>query len=433
MIRMRTVFGGIDSRWYANFSENGPLRGFRELALRTSLVTMLISVTVLQRIGLNFGSFSLSAALVAAYGVLICASAFKCLMLSLSRLILFFACLAPAFASYWINSQYSRTDITSFNSLLLLVVTYAPFPFVLRRDALGREPRSTTLDYFLDICLFCSFAGIAQFFAQSFVHATWLFDYASYLPKILQGPSGFNTVIPVGSHFKSNGFFFLEPSTFSFATAMAILGEWSSRKRAWRLASYGLALLLSYSGTGILTLIIGMLFPLNSKVLVRILALALVGAILFWALGDALNLSFTLNRVNEFGAERSSAYHRYVAPARLVYDTIGVDPWTAWLGHGPGTIYRDRTVAYDHHDPTWAKLLFEYGLLGFASFIALTVTVLRGSWKSSPIGPTLFITWLITGGNLLGPQHNVLSLALLGLWPRPSPASLGKGTGLTIP
>ena len=29
------------------------------------------------------------------------------------------------------------------------------------------------------------------------------------------------------------------------------------------------------------------------------------------------------------------------------------------------------------HDPTWAKLLYEYGILGFVSFVALTLLVLR--------------------------------------------------------
>jgi hypothetical protein len=415
---MWTVPRETNSCWNTNPSANKPPQGFHPFAVRVALVTMLLSLTVLERFGINFGSYSLSPSLIAVFGMLVCAAAFKCLMLSRARLILYFACLSSSFASYWINSQYSHPDITSFQSLLLLMVIYAPFPFVMRDNALGPEPRSVALDYFLDICLFCSFAGIAQFFAQPFIHARWLFDYTPYLPKVLQGSGCYNTVIPVGSSFKSNGFFFLEPSGFSFVMALAILGEWSSRKRSWRLASYGLALLLSYSGTGILTLMIGMLFPLNSRVLGRTLALALVGAVIFLALGDALNLSFTLNRANEFRSERSSAYIRYVAPARLIYDTMSSDPWTAWLGHGPGTISREGLVAYEHFDPTWAKLLFEYGLLGFAPFIALIATVLRGSWKSSPIGPVLFISWLITGGHLLTPNHNVLSLALLGFWPK---------------
>jgi len=79
-------------------------------------------------------------------------------------------------------------------------------------------------------------------------------------------------VIAVGSHYKSNGFFFHEPSDFSFVMALGLVVEWVGQKRPLRLGCHALALLLTYSGTGLFALAIGLLFPLGLKTLLRLSA-----------------------------------------------------------------------------------------------------------------------------------------------------------------
>jgi hypothetical protein len=138
-----------------------------------------------------------------------------------------------------------------------------------------------------------------------------------------------------------------------------------------------------------------------------------------WLLGDLLNLTYTLSRITEFGSERSSAYHRYVGPVRLIASSFDLASASTWLGHGPGTI-RHAKAAFDFHDPTWAKLMFEYGMLGTAAVVTLFRAALSRHEVRPEIRATLFVSWLLLGGNLLAPEHVYLCLALVTLLPAPA-------------
>jgi len=308
---------------------------------------------------------------------------------------------------------------------------YLPYVFVLRPHEVLGESGAQMVRRFLDIALLCALAGIAQFYLQFVWRPDWLFDYTARVPVFLHGPANYNTVIPMGATMKSNGFFFREPSGFSFIMALALIAEGATTKRARRLLCYGVALLLTYSGTGLLALFLGMSFPLGRKTIVRWLILAVGGGLAFALLGDTLNLSFTLARVSEFGSESSSGYIRYIAPLRLIRDTIGTDAWTLFIGHGPGTITR-QVQSYEFHDPTWAKLLFEYGVLGFLMFLALFLVALRRPNVPIQIRATLFFAWLVMGGHLLSPELNFLTLAMVGLLPVTPSAQSGAVAGREV-
>jgi hypothetical protein len=73
--------------------------------------------------------------------------------------------------------------------------------------------------------------------------------------------------------------------------------------------------------------------------------------------------------------------------------------------------------SYEFHDPTWAKLLFEYGALGFVTFVGLFLTALRRPGIPLQLRAALFWGWLIMGGHLLSPEQNFLTLMLVGLTP----------------
>ena len=376
---------------------------------RGAWLVLLIAITLLQRFGLNAGSYSLNAGLPAVYALLVVAAFFRVLVVSRARLILFTICAGVALLSTLANDTAA-----SGSSLLLLLAIYLPFVFVLSPRSGVAGERVTSV--FCNLALVCAIAGIAQFYAQFVVHADWLFDFTRFVPEALRGPQGFNTAIPIGALYKSNGFVFREPSGFSFMMALALMVECLAHRRAWRIACFALALLLSYSGTGLLALIIGTLLPPSRKTASRAaLALAAAG-LLYWLLGDALNLSFTLNRIDEFGSERSSGYIRYIAPLRLLADGVRADPASLWLGHGPGTIFRVQT-GYEFHDPTWAKLIFEYGVAGFVVFVSLFASTLFRSNAPARIRIMLFAAWLVMGGHLLSPEQNFLTLALVGFVP----------------
>jgi hypothetical protein len=387
-------------------------------ALRGGMLLLLLSATVLERFGISSGAASVSVALLAGYLFLALAGAAGVLSLSLTRCWLYGVCMCVGLVSLLFNESQSSVP-----SLWLLAAMYLPFVFVLEPGSLADTDVEGDADWvmrkFLDLTLVCALIGVAQFAAQTVIHAPWLFDFTPYIPEKLRAAGTFNTVIPVGSFNKSNGFFFREPSGFSYLMALGLIGECFGLRRKPRLVCLSLALLLTYSGTGIAALLLGSLHPFGVKTLLRLALLACLGALVFWLLGDALNLSFTLDRVAEFHSQHSSAYMRYIAPGRLVSESLDSAWWAPWFGHGPGTIFRTLRD-YEFHDPTWAKLLFEYGVLGFVGVVALCLVTLRGQASSLQVRATLFWGWLILGGHLLSPEQNFLALALIGLAPSSS-------------
>jgi hypothetical protein len=396
-------------------SVSRPLALGSSRALRIAFVALVLAVTVGQRLALNVAVFPVNLAFMVIYALLAIAVFFDRLLVCTPRFLLYAAMLALAGASTVVNLSVNP-DQVSLGSLALLLVIYLPYVFVLKPGTLAQNDRDFALRTFLNVGFACALIGITQFFTQFVIRPRWLFDFLPYVPNVLHGSERYNTVIPVGtfSWFKSNGFFFREPSGFSLLVALTLICEWVSWRRTWRMVALGLALLLTYSGTGILALAIGMLFPLGVKTVLRFSVVGGVAGLIFLLLGDALHLGFTVSRVGEFQGERSSAYIRFIAPIRLIRETLNEGAWTALLGHGPGAISRERQ-AYEFHDPTWAKLLFEYGVVGFGLMVTLLWITLRRSTLPIQVRAVLFCSWLIMGGQLLAPEHNCMILALAGL------------------
>jgi hypothetical protein len=389
-------------------------RGARgDTLLALAIAGLILGCTALQRFGLTLGEASLNAAHFGAYALLAAGLLSARMALAPARLAVLCALLATAGLSWLVNHQWGAPGDQSPASFALLVLMYAPFVFVLRPAAGSTVDTEWVLRAFANVGLACAVAGIAQFGAQFVIRADWLFDFSPYLPPWLRSSGGYNTVIPVGELFKSNGFFFKEPSLFSLVMAFALLLEIARFRRWLRLAVLVLALALTYSGSGLLVLAFGLLFPLRLRTFMRLAAAALVGAGVAWLLWDALNLDFTLRRLEEFSQPRSSAYMRYVAPLRLLAESITQHPWTVWLGYGPGTIYRTGAGwgwFFEYHDPTAAKLLFEYGLAGLVLAVTLAWLTLRNPAVPIQVRAAAFFCWLATGGFLLTPELTYLMI-----------------------
>ena len=110
-------------------------------------------------------------------------------------------------------------------------------------------------------------------------------------------------------------------------------------------------------------------------------------------------------------------------------------PWAFWIGLGPGIISRLSQADYAFHDPTWAKLLVEYGVLGLSAFVIMMLVCVRQRVLPVPLQAVLFFSWLVMGGHLLTPDSVYLvfvlsgltgsaSLALRGASATPAPARL---------
>ncbi len=385
--------------------------------LKAGIVSVFLSDTVFSRFGINIGnSFFLDFSLIALYILLACILFSGYFRIDRRSAILYGASVCFGSISYLFNIGNS-----SISSLLLLFAVYFPFIITVPNKIPSETLWKWAAEAFSNIALFCAIAGIVQFFAQTVIHDKWLFDFRYLLPDIIRLESGFNTIIPMGTLFKSNGFFIREPSGFSELMAFALVFELALRRRGMRIMTYGLGLLLSYSGSGILIILIAFLFPLNYKSVFRYLFLSGAAGLILWLLGDALNLWFIVDRASEFNSEQSSAYARFIAPFRLLVDTLTTDPWNPFLGHGPGMISRT-VLSYGFHDPTYVKLLFEYGACGAIVMIANVAFACTRSTAPVRIKAMFFFTWLIFGGGLLTTGGTTsLMYVFLAIWPLSRP------------
>jgi hypothetical protein len=181
-----------------------------------------------------------------------------------------------------------------------------------------------------------------------------------------------------------------------------------------------LGLLLSYSGSGLLVLAVGLLFPLGRYSLMRFGAAAGIAALVFAMFGEVLNLSYTAGRIDEFISQRSSAYCRFVEPAVMTLQHLDANGWTTLLGHGPGTL----RGLHGTCETTFGKVPFEYGLLGVLALGLLVLGALSASAVPIRIRAGLAAIWA-TQPYLLAPEWILLAYILCAMWPDGAKSSAG--------
>jgi hypothetical protein len=143
-----------------------------------------------------------------------------------------------------------------------------------------------------------------------------------------------------------------------------------------------------------------------------------VGLFLLYNL-EIPGLSIWFDRLSEFTTPNTSAYARFVAPLEMVQRSFDNGVATTWLGNGAGTLLRDLQVLklkYEINDPTWAKLIYEYGLLGFFLFLSVFIIRVYSSGQRVEICNFILFSWM-SFGFVLKPSF-VLIVWLLTLVPQ---------------
>ncbi len=316
-----------------------------------------------------------------------------------------------------IDAPDPRITDLSVASFFLLLVLY--IGLTVRPRALFDGTR--TWDIFLFYVRLCAVAGIAQYLLQ-FIGIR-LFSFMTLVPalKPLLVEPMFNSTpyVAYGSSIiRSNGFFLVEPSTFSQLLMLAVLVEFFI-KRDWRwLPLYGLAYVFTYAGTGVLALGLAcglylLTLPRDAGRMVTFAAvaagLAVVGLIAFPGQLDALT-----GRANELSYSGSSGYARYVTQ----FDMIGA-VWgetRTLFGFGPGALERATFYVSGGGNPS-LKLFIEYGVIGLVTFWTFFVTAL---WRRHAGIVVCFalVNFQFGGGTLLFPPFVVL-VAVLCIWSSP--------------
>jgi hypothetical protein len=327
----------------------------------------------------------------------------------LSFFMLFIGCIGAV--------QVFRGEPFSLNSMLLLVTLYLAYVFYLPRQG---DPTAQALRFFLGLATLLALAGIAQYGMQLAVGPRFAFPIENFVPDAFI-VHGFNMQAPIAygeTAYRVNGIFFSEPSFFSQFMAVAIVVELLTSNRLLSVALYGLALLLSYSGTGVIVLAIcGPLILITRRHwgLIWLIFAALVLAV---ALGSYLDLDKLTGRIGEFGSVRSSAHARFVAGFDVLTQYIWPDPLKALFGYGAGAFpgYAVR-MPFPVAEMTLFKMVFEYGLLGAALYFAFIFYCIFRSTAPAIVRLAVALTLLLNGPFV--PFFHGLALSLL-VWTSPA-------------
>jgi hypothetical protein len=414
----------IPVQWPDRASTSAGGRVVGERLLKAAIVFAMLGLTLLDRFGLRLTEeSSIPIGMIAMYalaGAMVLGGAAQ---LNFAATLAYLAVVGVGVVSLLLNAAYTALPFVSKMSLLFLIVLYAPLCVSLRQGTVAPDLWRWTVRLYITFAIIVGLVGIAQYFTQFVFRPAWLFDYTPLIPEPIRATRGWNTAYTVlvdtpGAWTKSNGFFMREPSIFSTVMALGLICELSTARRKWVMAVLGLALVLSYSGSGLVCLAVALLFPFGRATLVRVLAFALLIAVFFLVFGEALHLSYTLNRFDEVFARNTSAYCRFVAPGAEAIQQFNSDHWTSFLGHGPGSMFRmGDDCGYNAVQTTYAKILIEYGVLGALAFGALMLGALNRSSAPIRVRVAAGVAWLVLGGNLLDSLYLAFIYIISAMWP----------------
>jgi hypothetical protein len=309
--------------------------------------------------------------------------------------------------------QLFQPDSFSPSSLLLLVAVHLPYIFTVP----GSDDKDRIIRFFLGIVTVFAWCGIAQYCLQFFVNPTFLFPIENFTPErfIVQQ---FNHQAAMGyaSHeYRANGVFLLEPSFFSQVLAVAIIAELCTLGRLSRIALYALALIVSYSGTGLIVLAVCLPLCLVAQRRWGLLVFGLLALAVIIPLQLYFHAGRLLSRVGEFGASQSSGYMRFVGGFNLFDKFLWQDPWRALFGYGAGSFigYSSRVHYYAAAEMALFKIVFEFGLVGAVAYFGFLFGCLYYSSAPRLLILAVGITYLLSG--IYIPFAHGLALSLL-LW-----------------
>ena len=248
-----------------------------------------------------------------------------------------------------------------------------------------------------------------------------------FLDLILQvaglGMPNMNTIVPTGltsptmnyiqpmdwkaSITKPNGFFMLEASYTSQFIAIGLVVELAFFRRWKWLLGFSLALLGTFSGTGLL------LFLLSLPVLMRRFwrSLLIYGAILLPLLGGVAVATgwadLALKRAASFDQKGSSANERFVAPFTSIYDVMtSGDEHRIFYGLGAGKAAFDdaipsvdNTIEYN----VVSRVFLEYGLIILFLVLIFTSYILFSTGTPFIIAFVAAVEYHLMGGHYLLP------------------------------
>jgi MFS family permease len=398
------------SRSSADLSSTG------KLAIRSAIIAFLF----LSQVAYNIGDFPLSVDFIcyASCAAYLLVSGYVALDF------LSFSLFTGAAALAALRIPYSDSS-TSWTSLLLLLALLVPFSFRMTDRYDLRSVQECIQDTFVSAATVIGLVAIIQIVVVNAVKTPFLTNIHFVLPDAIRGAGNYAYTREGTGLIKANGFFLRESATLSIVMALALMIEFYGKARLRILAIVGAGLICSFSGSGILALFAGFVLPRSiGRIPVFIASLIGLVAILFVLyIANIPYLDAWFDRLQEFTTPNTSGYARFVAPFAMVVHSFE-EVASTWLGKGAGSYLREimlLRVKYEVNDPTWAKLIYEYGVLGFILVSSIFVIRLYLSSARIEVCNFLLFIWL-SGGLLLKPDFTLM-VWLLTLVPKHSSRS----------
>ena len=332
--------------------------------------------------------------------------------------------LAALLSSTWFGLEMSL------NSLALLAVVYLPFCCRLGPELGARLPE--VLELFQRLMLAAATVCIAQWGAQL---AGWEFrDLLDVVPpQWLASTIEFNLSYPLyyGSSInKSNGVVFLEPSFASQFLALAIIVQLLLGRARWRLVLFGVALLTTLSGTGMLLLSVGLAVLAMRRGGQWTVKASMAVAVVVVVVSATPAGSLIAERFSEGSQPGSSGHARFVAPYENVLTAVSSDVRALFLGRGAGSVTRDvqffNPLGIPANYAAVPKLVGEYGLPAALLFLAFVLTVFLWRVPSITLALMSCMLYFVLSSSLLQAPIIYVCWLLTGLWATAAPGDTAR-------
>ncbi len=306
------------------------------------------------------------------------------------------AFLTSSSISLYLNGSVNKISLSS----------VALFTFVQSSLIFRRLPYDTgfikATSFYRDWMFILSMGGILQYTIQYVVPSSIAFPIDHYLPDELK-VTVYNNLNPLfyGSEIiKTNGIFFAEPSFFSQFVGIALIYELATTQRMIRIFVFLTALLCSFSGTGIILVAFFGTYQVLKRLKFEVVVAGVALALIVGVLGSMLQINALTERVNEFSTPNSSGHARFISIFGLLDAVTFTNLTLAFFGTGPGTISSYFLyLPYLVFDPTWGKILFEYGIIGLLCYLYYFFVGIRG--RENAVRGPLVMSFFLLGGYFL--------------------------------
>lgn len=368
---------------------------------------ILFSLTFLQRFAIPIGSLQIAPVFLISLLASVTLFFFNRIEIHQKRFTIFLIAICGVFIASFYGFIYSKN--VGLSSLLSLFLFYIPFLFISRQKGCLNYIFSTYQTFMLIIAVLGIFQFLLQFVGFGFIDPINNFPRGILLDFYnTQNPLSYGSPI-----MKANGMTMLEPSFYSKMLATGIIIEFLTKKRKKVIILYFIGMLLSFSGTGFIILLIAAIPILFKLKPLQVIFLVILMAIPVYFLFDKGLGNIFIQRLNEFNTPNTSGHVRFIAPWLAYKEFITFeDTETILFGTGSGTIekYKGSEFTFNEMNPgglaaahplAYVKLLIEYGIIGGLFFTIFIIYTFFSITQNKLLTVCLFINYSFLTGSLL--------------------------------